>query len=88
MWISTGTPAILILACDGVFDVMTDSECMEFVVAKYTELLAADQSTGDKNAKENPGRDQHMATALARALVQEAIKRSTRDNVTAVVALL
>jgi len=83
-----GTPAILILACDGVFDVMTDSECMEFVVAKYTELLAADQSTGDKNAKENPGRDQHMATALARALVQEAIKRSTRDNVTAVVALL
>eukprot|EP00959_Pyramimonas_sp_CCMP1952_P237877 4970766-Pyramimonas_sp.AAC.1 len=67
---------------------MTDSECMEYVISKYTELVNGEQTTSEQNSKENAGRDQYMATALARALVQEAIKRSTRDNVTAVVALL
>lgn len=78
------TAGILVLACDGVFDVMSDQECLEFVANKFKELSAPPPS----DSKSEAGRDQYLATALARALVQEAIRRSTRDNVTAVVAIL
>mmetsp|Transcript_30556 Transcript_30556/g.58856 ORF Transcript_30556/g.58856 Transcript_30556/m.58856 type:complete len:299 (+) Transcript_30556:504-1400(+) len=82
-----GTAAcpLLLLCCDGVFDVMTDQETVGFVVDKYKELTSGTDSSGKPIAH---GRDQYLATALARSLVQEAIKRSTRDNVTAVIALL
>mmetsp|Transcript_12533 Transcript_12533/g.17119 ORF Transcript_12533/g.17119 Transcript_12533/m.17119 type:complete len:315 (+) Transcript_12533:79-1023(+) len=75
---------LLILACDGIFDVMSDRETIEFVIGKYKVLINGAEVDG----KNTQGRDQYVATALARSLVQEAIKRSTRDNVTAVIALL
>jgi hypothetical protein len=89
-WGCTGTPGILVLACDGVFDVMSDQECIDFVVKKYKEVSApsTDDTPPTDGGKSEAGRDQYLATALARALVQEAIRRSTRDNVTAVVAIL
>jgi len=77
--LSGTVPGVLVLACDGVFDVMSDQECIQFVVDKFKELTAGSDTTG---------RDQYLATALTRLLVQEAIKRATRDNVTAVIALL
>lgn len=89
-WGRTGTPGILVLACDGVFDVMSDQECIDFVVKKYKEVSTppTDDTPPTDGGKSEAGRDQYLATALARALVQEAIRRSTRDNVTAIVAIL
>jgi hypothetical protein len=64
--VATGTAGILVLACDGVFDVMSDQECLEFVANKFKELSAPPPS----DSKSEAGRDQYLATALARALVQ------------------
>mmetsp|Transcript_34963 Transcript_34963/g.42136 ORF Transcript_34963/g.42136 Transcript_34963/m.42136 type:complete len:279 (+) Transcript_34963:117-953(+) len=71
-----GQPGILLLGCDGVFDVMSDQESVEFLAGKCKELQ-----------KDEPG-GKGLADKLAKAIVAEAIRRSTRDNVTAIVALL
>lgn len=62
----------LILACDGLWDVMADQEAVDFVVA---------------HCKENSKSDQVLSPNqfVAEALVEEAIERGTTDNVTAVV---
>jgi len=70
--------AILILACDGVFDVMTDEQVAEWVWREHGELKMKGQRTSSSED----------AAVLAQALVNEALRRGTTDNVTAVVVLL
>lgn len=62
---TTVDAGVIIVACDGVWDVMNDSEAVAFV-QKH------------KDNKET----------VARKLVEEAIRRGTTDNVTAVVVWL
>jgi protein phosphatase PTC1 len=63
----------LVLACDGVWDVMSDQEVVDFV----------------KVYAENPnGSTEEKFNLIARALVDEALKRGSTDNITAIVVKL
>lgn len=74
-----GQRAALLLFCDGVSGVMTDVEVTKHVGAHHRALSAQAQA---------PQAGDQLAQALAASLVQEALLRGTRDNVTAVVVLL
>jgi protein phosphatase PTC1 len=63
----------LILACDGVWDVMSDQEVVDFV------KVYSDSNGGNTNEKFD---------LIARALVDEALKRGSTDNITAYVVKL
>lgn len=67
---------LLILACDGVWDVMTDQEAVDFVLSKCTSEGVGESRTF------LPERD------AAKLLVQEALDRGSTDNVTAIVVFL
>ena len=58
------TDDIMILACDGVWDVMSDQDALDFV-AKEADPIAA-----------------------SKALVQEALRLKSTDNITAMVVRL
>lgn len=66
---------VLLLACDGVFDVMTSREAADFISA---ELPGA----GDG------GHGEQQLSLAAGALVREALRRGSMDNVTCLVAQL
>ncbi|KAK3234040.1 hypothetical protein CYMTET_55700 [Cymbomonas tetramitiformis] len=88
-----GSGGVLILACDGIFDVMSDQEAVDLLVSKSKEFQAEIEAKHDTSKQKTLGTggknaEQHLATFLARALVSEAMRRCTRDNVTALVALL
>ena len=63
----------LVLACDGVWDVMSDQEVVDFV-----KVYA-----GHKD-----GLSREKFDVIARALVDEALRRGSTDNVTAIVVQL
>ena len=63
----------IIIACDGVWDVMSDQEAVDFVA----NLLASTASDVPRFQKQ-----------AAHALVQEALRRRTTDNITAQIVLL
>ena len=63
----------LILACDGVWDVMSDQEVVDFV-----KVYAENQN----------GSTEEKFDVIARALVDEALKRGSTDNITAIVVKL
>ena len=69
------TDDFLVVACDGLWDVMSDDDVLGFVRSSYEDQ---DQVEADDNA----------AAHLAEQLVEEAIRRGTRDNVTCIVAIL
>lgn len=71
----------LIIACDGVWDVMTDQEAVDFVNKRIDEALAAGEST-----PETPY--QMFESQVARALVNEALERQSTDNITVQIVLL
>jgi serine/threonine protein phosphatase PrpC len=71
----------LIVACDGVWDVMTDQEAVDFVDKRIDEALAAGESMPD-----NPFRNFELS--VAQALVDEALERQSKDNITVQIVLL
>mmetsp|Transcript_20527 Transcript_20527/g.30721 ORF Transcript_20527/g.30721 Transcript_20527/m.30721 type:complete len:398 (+) Transcript_20527:329-1522(+) len=66
---------VLILACDGVWDVMEDQEAIDFV----HDFLDKKASVSDANER---------LRQASEALVKEALRRDTRDNVTVMIILL
>ena len=74
--LEAGQRACLLLYCDGVSNVMTDVDVTRHVAASQRQLSG--QALGG-NA---------LADAIAASLVQEALLRGSRDNVTAVAVLL
>jgi len=67
--------SFVLLACDGLWDVMDDDECAKFV--KKSVYNSMDDSSNEKRKKE-----------VAQLLVNEALKRGSTDNITALVAWL
>jgi serine/threonine protein phosphatase PrpC len=65
---SQGKPSFVIVACDGLYDVMSDQEAVDLVL----------QIIVHRGEKED----------AAQYLVEEALRRGTTDNVTAVVVWL
>jgi serine/threonine protein phosphatase PrpC len=63
----------LIVACDGLWDVMTDLEAVNLVVAYCND---------------DPSYDGQKKSQAADCLVKESLRRGTSDNVTAVVVWL
>jgi protein phosphatase PTC1 len=71
----------LIVACDGVWDVMTDQEAVDFVGKRIDEALSAGESTPS-----TPFRN--FEVSVAQALVDEALERQSKDNITVQIVLL
>ena len=71
----------LIIACDGVWDVMTDQEAVDFVNEKIQEALSDNQGTGETPYAAFEER-------VAQQLVDEALLRHSTDNVTVQIVLL
>jgi protein phosphatase 2C len=91
-----GQRAALLLYCDGVSNVCTDAEAAQCVAdalaARAAARAAAAAEPGGEagpawdGTREGGGDDD--AAAAAEALVTEAMRRGTRDNVTVLAVLL
>jgi len=75
----TNDDTYLLLACDGVWDVLSDQEAVDFIVAKAKQL--ADDATNKSSVNVR-------MTDIAKALVHEALERRSLDNVTAMLIRL
>jgi serine/threonine protein phosphatase PrpC len=78
----TEEDSFVILASDGLWDVMTDKRACEIVKAKILTAMANASGGGEKVPLS------FLAMVAAQALVQSALNAGTMDNVTAVVGLL
>jgi serine/threonine protein phosphatase PrpC len=78
--------SLLLLACDGVWDVMTDQEAVEFVAGKFRTLKDVAEEQRDPAAP--PLNLNELAENACRALVREALDRRSLDNVTAMLVVL
>mmetsp|Transcript_112676 Transcript_112676/g.291094 ORF Transcript_112676/g.291094 Transcript_112676/m.291094 type:complete len:286 (-) Transcript_112676:128-985(-) len=68
----------VIVACDGLWDVMEDQESVNLVLEGIRELMSILPNTGQDQLTHR----RSMAEILARMLVEEALARGTSDNVT------
>jgi len=76
----SGKDAFIILACDGLWDVIDDQGAVELVEASMQELASV--------ALQLEAENRSWAEVLARVLVEEALARGSCDNVTCLVILL
>jgi protein phosphatase PTC1 len=76
--LETGDTHVL-LACDGVWDVMTDQEAIGFILKKEEAL------TAKMTEKPTGGALNDLLQHCARALVKEALDRRSLDNVTVMI---
>lgn len=74
--VSSKCGKFVVIACDGVFDVMEDQYVIDFVMAYCTEEGLSEQEIQER--KEN----------VAQQLVSEAISLGSKDNITAIVSWL
>mmetsp|Transcript_17495 Transcript_17495/g.31591 ORF Transcript_17495/g.31591 Transcript_17495/m.31591 type:complete len:293 (+) Transcript_17495:66-944(+) len=68
----------VIVACDGLWDVVEDQESVNLVLEGIRELMALLPSAGNDALNHR----RSMAEVLTRMLVEEALARGTSDNVT------
>jgi len=73
----TDQDMFVIVACDGLWDVMDDQESVNLVLESIRELMALLPNTGSNGHAHR----RSMAEVLARMLVEEALARGTSDNV-------
>lgn len=76
----TKQDSFIILACDGVWDVINDQQAVQLVLESMREL------TPIARQLEADGRS--MAEILARMLVEEALARGSNDNISCLVIFL
>jgi len=87
----TDEMGFLLLACDGVFDVMSNEEAVQHICNEYKARYAAESKrlgVQTLTPEQQSNMDAQIARDLARSLVETVIAKGTRDNVTAMVALL
>eukprot|EP00743_Colponemidia_sp_Colp-15_P003265 GILK01003527.1.p1 GENE.GILK01003527.1~~GILK01003527.1.p1 ORF type:complete len:321 (-),score=20.28 GILK01003527.1:305-1156(-) len=77
--ILTSEDKFLVIACDGLWDVMTDQDTVSLVNEALDTLRSG--SKGEVSEEDIP-------EVLARMLVEEALQRNSMDNVSAIVILL
>ncbi|EEQ97809.1 serine-threonine phosophatase 2C, putative [Perkinsus marinus ATCC 50983] len=78
----------LILACDGVWDVVSDQEAVDLILEVLSKLTQAQLSMAKNEQKKCPLRCGNVAQIAATALVEEALSRGSMDNVTVMIVLL
>jgi len=76
----TDQDMFVIVACDGLWDVVEDQESVNLVLEGIRELMGLLPNTGQDNLAHR----RSMAEVLARMLVEEALARGTSDNVSAI----
>lgn len=74
----TDQDMFVIVACDGLWDVVEDQESVNLVLEGIRELMALLPNIGQDSLTHR----RSMAEVLARMLVEEALARGTSDNVT------
>ncbi|CAD7959584.1 unnamed protein product [Amoebophrya sp. A25] len=67
---------LMILACDGVFDVMSNHDLVEFILKKYEALSRADPSQ----------RREDLLGKICRMVLQDCLTRDSKDNMTILIA--
>eukprot|EP00439_Symbiodinium_sp_Y106_P084426 s1448_g25.t1 len=72
--------SFIILACDGIWDVMNDQQAVQLVMECMQELTPVARQL------ESEGRS--LAEILARMLVEEALARGSNDNISCLVIFL
>mmetsp|Transcript_103057 Transcript_103057/g.204586 ORF Transcript_103057/g.204586 Transcript_103057/m.204586 type:complete len:281 (-) Transcript_103057:65-907(-) len=70
----------VILACDGVWDVISDQQAVELVVESMRELTPI--------ARQLQAEGRSMAEILARMLVEEALANGSNDNISCIVIFI
>merc|ERR1740121_2662254 len=73
----TDQDMFVIVACDGLWDVVEDQESVNLVLEGMRELLALIPAMG----QDGPSHRRVMAEVLSRMLVEEALARGSSDNV-------
>ena len=82
---------ILVLACDGVFDVMKNAEVIKYltqsVLVEENSASKDESMDGSKNKSKNGKEEKTSVTALeaAESLVDLAFARDSKDNISAIV---
>lgn len=74
----TDQDMFVIVACDGLWDVVEDQESVNLVLEGIRELMSLLPNVGQDSLTHR----RSMAEVLARMLVEEALARGTSDNVT------
>jgi len=67
----------LILACDGLWDVMKDQEAVDFLLEAYTREREEALRRGEVN-------ENTILKKIAKGLIREALERRSQDNVSVV----
>lgn len=81
-----GMSQFIVLACDGVWDVMEDQDAVDMV---QRHLYGEPFASGHGPSGEGPPKpDVSRIKSAAQVLVDEALKRGSSDNVTALVVML
>lgn len=91
----------LVIACDGVWDVMTDEEAVEIVAAHFRETAVKERAlatiSGVESHQAQEGEESRrvpetispeMVRGAAAVLTEAAVLRGSSDNVTALVVVL
>ena len=76
--------AFIVIACDGLFDVMDDQELVMLVMEGWVKLSQAMPGYA-ADRKQGAGL---LTEILARAMVEEALRRGSTDNCTCQIVLL
>mmetsp|Transcript_6266 Transcript_6266/g.14232 ORF Transcript_6266/g.14232 Transcript_6266/m.14232 type:complete len:281 (+) Transcript_6266:96-938(+) len=76
----TKQDSFIILACDGIWDVMNDQQAVQLVIESMKELTPL--------ARQLEAEGRSMAEILARMLVEEALARGSNDNISCLVIFL
>lgn len=76
----TDQDMFVIVACDGLWDVVEDQESVNLVLEGIRELMALLPNTGQDSLTHR----RSMAEVLARMLVEEAMARGSSDNVSCI----